>query len=389
MTAGIRGPTRQSPISGVLLSLWRAAVTFRIVSAVFCAYLILRWRHLYAEPAIAYAVGGAIIAVTAIVAVVGWTGRAHRPVFVTADLVISIVLTVLSRPAQHPKQFHGDMLTLTSVWAAGPAIEAGLLLGSVAGVVAALLQFGASAYVRDGYDGRTLANGFLLVVVGGIAGFLATVTVRAEQDRALAAAERARMSERDRLTRSIHDGVLQVLGLVHRRGLESGGEWALLAKEAAIHEAALRSLMTSPVIAPEPRGLRDLGAELASLRSAQVTVSTPETSVLLPTHDATEVVAAVRAALHNVEQHAGVEAHAWVFLEQLDGKIAVSVRDDGRGMDASRPDAAHADGRLGIAQSIRGRIADLGGTVGITSSPGNGTEVEIVFPISPLREEAQ
>ena len=42
-----------------------------------------------------------------------------------------------------------------------------------------------------------------------------------------------------------------------------------------------------------------------------------------------------------------------------------------------------AQGRLGVAQSIRGRIADLGGTVRINSAPGQGTEVELAVPRRP------
>ena len=39
-----------------------------------------------------------------------------------------------------------------------------------------------------------------------------------------------------------------------------------------------------------------------------------------------------------------------------------------------------AEGRLGVAQSIRGRVHDLGGTVAITGTPGEGTEVELRVP---------
>ena len=41
---------------------------------------------------------------------------------------------------------------------------------------------------------------------------------------------------------------------------------------------------------------------------------------------------------------------------------------------------AAADGRLGVAQSICGRVRDLGGTVEVHSVPGQGTEVELRVP---------
>jgi signal transduction histidine kinase len=58
----------------------------------------------------------------------------------------------------------------------------------------------------------------------------------------------------------------------------------------------------------------------------------------------------------------------------------VTVRDDGAGMAPDRLAEAEAAGRLGVAQSIVGRIGELGGTVTITSRPGAGTEVEMRVP---------
>jgi signal transduction histidine kinase len=56
------------------------------------------------------------------------------------------------------------------------------------------------------------------------------------------------------------------------------------------------------------------------------------------------------------------------------------VRDDGVGIAPGRLDEAAAEGRLGVAKSIRGRIADLGGRIALHSAPGEGTEIEIVVP---------
>ena len=52
--------------------------------------------------------------------------------------------------------------------------------------------------------------------------------------------------ERERLARDIHDGVLQVLALVGRRGREAGGEAAELGRLAAEQELALRALIGAP-----------------------------------------------------------------------------------------------------------------------------------------------
>ncbi|HTJ36131.1 MAG TPA: DUF5931 domain-containing protein [Dactylosporangium sp.] len=112
----------------------------------------------------------------------------------------------------------------------------------------------------------------------------------------------------------------------------------------------------------------------------KVTIAAPATPVLLPSPVAAEVAAAVAAALDNVARHAGAGAKAWLLLEELDDTVTVTVRDDGRGIPEGRLAEAERAGRLGVAQSIRGRIRDLGGTVTVTSSPGSGTEVELHIP---------
>jgi len=111
-----------------------------------------------------------------------------------------------------------------------------------------------------------------------------------------------------------------------------------------------------------------------------VTVSGPADPVRLPAVEAREVLAGVQAALHNVARHAGDGAHAWVLLEDDGAEVVVSVRDDGVGLDAGRVDAARRDGRLGVAQSILGRMQSIGGSATVDGAPGQGTEVELRVP---------
>ncbi|MCM0677958.1 ATP-binding protein, partial [Micromonospora phytophila] len=102
------------------------------------------------------------------------------------------------------------------------------------------------------------------------------------------------------------------------------------------------------------------------------------TAVPLPAPVARELAAATAAALDNVARHA--DGRAWVLIEDEGATVTVSVRDEGPGMPDGRLAEAAAEGRLGVAQSIRGRIVDLGGTVRINSAPGAGTELELTVP---------
>ncbi|WP_036728584.1 ATP-binding protein, partial [Patulibacter minatonensis] len=64
-----------------------------------------------------------------------------------------------------------------------------------------------------------------------------------------------------------------------------------------------------------------------------------------------------------------------VFAEAEQGRVEVFVRDRGRGFD---PAAVPAD-RRGVSESIVGRMRRAGGRATIHSSPGEGTEVELLL----------
>jgi signal transduction histidine kinase len=102
--------------------------------------------------------------------------------------------------------------------------------------------------------------------------------------------------------------------------------------------------------------------------------------VLLPDAVVDELVAVVRACLENVDRHVGEDAPAWVLVEHVDGSVVVTVRDEGPGIPPDRLDAAYAEGRLGIRESIRGRMEDLGGTAELVST-SQGTEWELTVPV--------
>ncbi|HET6288746.1 MAG TPA: ATP-binding protein, partial [Amycolatopsis sp.] len=182
--------------------------------------------------------------------------------------------------------------------------------------------------------------------------------------------------------RSIHDSVLQVLARVRKRGAEFGGEAAELAKLAGEQEIALRALVTTEPTHPSENGTTDLRAALQLLATPSVQVSTPAGEVQLPEHVTAELVAVAREALSNVEKHAGGDAHAWVLLEDLGTEVVVSVRDDGPGIAPGVLERAAAAGHLGIAESIKGRVRDLGGSAALDTAPGQGTEWEVKVPVA-------
>ncbi|RLP76106.1 histidine kinase [Mycetocola tolaasinivorans] len=84
---------------------------------------------------------------------------------------------------------------------------------------------------------------------------------------------------------------------------------------------------------------------------------------------------ALKEALENVRRHSGVSA-ADVTLSETESAVRVVVTDSGCGFD---PGAAGAD-RLGMSESIIGRITSAGGTARVFSAPGAGTTIMLEVP---------
>lgn len=364
------------------LPLWRAAVLLRVLTLLFALAVIFYHLNEYRRPWLALVMGGVMTAWTAVVAVRYLRPAANMLAFTVADLAVCCAVMTTSRLILTAPQLQGEPVPLIStVWVTGVvaagAVAAGATVGAVFGAVVAAFNFGVRGYV----DTDLIRDLMLLVGVGFVLGLAAASSRRSAARLESALRTEAATAERERLARSIHDSVLQVLAHVRRRGAELGGEAAALAKLAGEQEVALRALVSSAPASTES-GAADLGARLKILETDRVSVSVPATPVPLPSVTANELTAAVREALANVAKHAGATAKAWVLLEDLGSDIVVSVRDDGVGIAPGRVAEAEREGRMGIARSVRGRIAELGGSVTLETAPGEGVEWELRVPRS-------
>ena len=329
------------------------------------------------------------LAVVLVVVMAAWTafaiwayadaGRRRTPLLL-ADLALALAMMALT-PVVKGADFNA---TVPGFWVVGALLAWAIHWRWIGGLVAAACLSAVDLGIRDEVTQANYGNVFLLMIAGPVVGYLCESLVRmaVERDRALHAAAVAQ--ERTRLARAVHDGVLQVLSLVQRRGTELGGDFATLGRMAGDQETQLRALIRQQdTVDSAPTGeRRDLDVDLQSLASSTVTVATPGEPVPMAADQAGEVVAVVRACLDNVATHLGPDARAWVLLEVVGGDVVVSVRDDGPGIPAGRLEEAAAEGRLGVAESIRGRVADLGGTVRLDTG-SYGTEWELTVPLGP------
>jgi signal transduction histidine kinase len=379
------GAGTDAATEAVETTMYRALAALRVVVLINAIVLNLWFRETVERPA---------LAVTTLALMTIWTAVAiwaydqpplRRLPLLLTDLAVTVA-TILVSPL-----VRGDDLesTVPGFWVMGVVLAWGIRGHWVGGLIASMTVSLADIAIRSDLDQTNYGNIFLLMIGGPVLGYTSGLLkeMAAARDRAERSAAAA--AERARLARVVHDGVLQVLALVQRRGRELGGEAAELGRLAGEQEVALRALVQSGTTSPgysstlelsPPRGTVDLAEVLRPLGSGRVTVSLPGEPVEIAAVTAHEIADAVRACLDNVTRHVGDDARAWVLLENLSDQVVVTVRDEGPGIPDGRLDEAAAQGRLGVAQSICGRVADLGGTTTLVTSPGRGTEWELVFP---------
>ena len=371
MAAGVE------PHGPVQDTMFRALAVLRVLVLLNSLAIYAVRYDAYDHPVAGAWVMAGLVAWTGVVVWAYADGRRRGPVLLVADLLVAMAAIGASPYVK------GDGLnaTLPGFWVMGVVLAWAIVWRWPGGLLAGAMVSVADLVVRDNFDQKAYGNIFLLILGGAMVGFLSgllqqTAGQRDRAERAAAAAQ-----ERQRLARVVHDGVLQALALVQRRAPELGPAGVELGQLAGEQEVRLRGLVQlDSRELPVPEGEVDLTQQLTALQSARVHVAVPGTPARMPAATADEVVAAVEACLSNVRHHVGGAADAWVLLEELDDHWAVSVRDDGPGIPAGRLEESAAEGRLGVQQSIIGRMRDLGGAATLHSAPGQGTEWELVVP---------
>jgi signal transduction histidine kinase len=139
----------------------------------------------------------------------------------------------------------------------------------------------------------------------------------------------------------------------------------------------LQGLTVAPAVPTAPAPLTELRPKLerAAASTDDLAVRLRLVPVTLPSPVADQLVACVREALRNVEQHAGT-GQAEVIVTGGAGWAVIKITDCGRGFDP----AATSPSRRGIRESITGRMLATGGRSVIASRPGAGTTVTVSWP---------
>ncbi len=201
--------------------------------------------------------------------------------------------------------------------------------------------------------------------------------------------------ERGRISRDLHDGVLQTLlgldvrlGLLGERAPEDPGEVASELRElqrAVRHEAAdLRRMVTG--LRPRREAV-DLAETMRGFAQrfrfeSGLAIELDLEALEHPLNDRVyrELHHIYREALSNVKKHARA-GRVVVKLSQDKTKVLLSVQDDGRGFDFNGRLSGEELERLGLAPaSVLERVRSIGGKLNVESCAGKGARLEIEVP---------
>ena len=132
--------------------------------------------------------------------------------------------------------------------------------------------------------------------------------------------------------------------------------------------------------APQP-GIDQLEDLLEQVRSTGVMVEfkVEGVPVELPQGVALAAYRVVQESLTNARKHGGPRVSAWVGMHYSDSELRLSVRDDGRGVDAP------TDGQGNGLAGMRERVAMFGGALAAGPLPAGGFQVEAVLPYESVR----
>jgi signal transduction histidine kinase len=239
---------------------------------------------------------------------------------------------------------------------------------------AGLVIIGAGAFLAA-VDVFAAARTFavpVLVTLAGASLIFGPWLLRVGQQLSDERRERIRSQERSEMAAHLHDSVLQTLALIQR-----SHDARSMSSLARVQERELRAWLYGRTGFAEDETLAG-AVNAAAGRTEQMHKVSVETILVgdAPFDDRVQaLVHACAEAMNNAARHSGVTVVS-VYVEVENDAVTVYVRDQGRGFDVA---AVPAD-RRGIAESIRARMARFGGTATISSSVGEGTEVQLRLP---------
>ncbi|MBP2704792.1 PspC domain-containing protein [Microbispora sp. RL4-1S] len=276
----------------------------------------------------------------------------------------ALILWQQADPGRRKRWMSGAVRQVSTTWV---RTGLGALLVAV-GAIGFLAASGELAKARTGLV-------FTAVVVGGIlmivAPWLASLVKELQRERT----ERIRQEERAEVAAHVHDSVLHTLTLIQRNAHDSR-EVTRLARS---QERELRNWLYQPKQDADvslAAAVRRVAAEEEDAHGVPIEVVCVGDCAL--DERLGPLLHAARQAMVNAAKYSGAPVVS-VYAEVETDEVTIFVRDRGKGFVL---DDVPED-RMGIRQSIIGRMERNGGSARVRTEPGDGTEVMLTMKRNP------
>lgn len=250
-------------------------------------------------------------------------------------------------------------------------------LAAVALVAVGVLMF----FVASGQPSTWTVIIAALAVLAGVSLAIAPWLLRLNRELIAERAGREREAERAEIAAHLHDSVLQTLALIQQRS-EPGSDVSRIARgqERELREWLFRTGDggAAAELGTAAEEIRAHAAALEDTHAVRFEVVGVGAEAVVPE----AIIAAAKEAMLNAARHAG--GTVTVFTEVTPTTVSIDVTDRGPGLDLD----ALPDGRMGVRESILGRMRRAGGSARIVPGPGGqGTSVRLTIERPTAKEQ--
>jgi len=248
------------------------------------------------------------------------------------------------------------------------------------------------AWIMQGYNLTLLIVYTLFSLVCAIVPYRINLNIRRRIER------EAIIEERRRIAREIHDGVAQSLGYLNlKTKLVSDSVASQNTVQALTELGDIRKVVQDTYediresidqLSAEVRNLPIIPAlanyvrEFGDNNAIKVQFDVPRAFPKLSPVAELQLLRITQEALTNVRRHAQA-TKAGVKLEKTSQAVEMLVKDNGQGFNLSDLEKA-PPGYHGL-NIIRERAEGLGGSLNISTAPGEGTELRVSLPLEKVR----
>ncbi|MFC1932539.1 sensor histidine kinase [Chloroflexota bacterium] len=248
------------------------------------------------------------------------------------------------------------------------------------------------AWIMQGHNLTLLIVYTLFCFVAAVVPYRTNLNIRRRIER------EAIIEERRRIAREIHDGVAQSLGYINLK--------TKLVSDSVSSQNTIQALTelndVRKVVQDTYEDIREsidqLGAEVRNLpimsslasytkefgnnNAIKVQFDTPKAFPQLSPVAELQLLRIIQEALTNVRRHA-LATEIGVKLENTRATVEMIIKDNGQGFDLvdleNSPPGYHG------LKIIKERAEGLGGSLNISTAPGEGTEIRVSLPIEKVR----